>query len=638
MKYYDVAIGAEKHWKTSEFTYSSAVSIPIRGVVDVPFGKKKKVGVVTRVSAEVPKFATKDIFSYKGFNLSQKTMDFANWYKLYYNAKQGQVYSQLIPSYLTVSMDDHTNAPAVESKVKLNNSQSRARQEILSISKPSILHGITGSGKTRLYISLIQDCLAKGRSALLLYPEISLTPQILTEIQQHTPVVAFHSGMSNSERSRLWYTVARSDKPMVVIGPRSALFLPHSDLGLIIVDESHESTYKQDSDIRYNGLLAAGGLAKSHSAKLVLASATPPITETEMVLKSGGNLVCMHSKAIPESTNKHTTIIDKTNKGLFSQNRLVSDPLLESIRLSLSKSEQSLLFINRRGTAKITLCSSCDWTSICTDCDLPLTYHHDSHKMICHTCSRPFAPVAVCPECNQATQLRSPGSKAIVDEIGRLFPDAIVGRYDSDNSSSESLSNTYDKVRKGQVDILVGTQQIVKGLDLPLLSTMGILDADLSLHFPDYSSDERTFQLIAQASGRVSRGHRDGRVFTQTRNPGNKTLHQAKDEDWHAFRDNELATRKMHAFPPYVYVAKIIFRNKSQTKVYEEANKVKDTLNKHTDSNTTTEGPMPSFISKRGLYYYAQLHIRSKSRATILKLLKLSGDDKIYDLDPTTLL
>lgn len=635
MLYYDIAIGAEKHWDSSVFTYASEIELQPGQLVHVPFGKKNKTGYVVAKTTK-PTFNTKLITPHE-LTISAESIRFITWFQMFYAAKPGQANLQLLPHYLTkkIPVFKPTKAYDYDVDITLNAEQNRAIQEIYSTQKPTILHGITGSGKTRLYTSLLLSTLKVGKSALLLYPEISLTPQLLQELQQYAPVIAFHSSMTDAERSRAWFSVVQQTDPILVIGPRSALFLPHKNLGLIVIDEAHESTYKQENDVYYNSLMVAGGLAQAHKAKLLLGSATPPITESELIMKNGGNLVCMHKKAIKSAHKTSVSVIDKRDRKQFKASNLLSDALIDSITTSLRAKRQSLLFINRRGTAKLTLCEHCGWQADCPDCDLPLTYHHDLHAMLCHTCGQRQRVEAVCPVCAQQTSLKSLGSKALVEEVSSRFPSARIGRFDTDSKKEESFVSQYDQIKRGDIDILIGTQQIVKGLDLPQLETVGVIDADLSLHFPDYSSDERTFQLISQVSGRVGRGHGSGKIIIQTLHPGSATIALATKEDWHGFRESELASRKKHTFPPYIYSVKIIFRDKSYNKAFRRASVQKSKLS---GKNVEVEGPLPSFIGKRGQHFYVQLHATHRSRTKLLEALRALNDEVIIDLDPLTFL
>jgi primosomal protein N' (replication factor Y) (superfamily II helicase) len=450
MYYYEVGLSAERHWENAVFTYAYEEDIELNRIVRVPFGKTKKLGLVLR-KVKKPSFSLKSIERVLPHAEMPRLREFLNWYSGYYADSSGALYGQFLPNYLTVTPKITDLKTPEQKKIILGDQQKAAVEKITNHQKATVLHGVTGSGKTRVYIDLILSTIRKGQSALLLYPEISLTPQFVEELSLYVPLLVFHSQLSDSERSRLWHTVASTDQPYVVIGPRSAMFLPHRNLGCIIIDEAHESTYKQDSDIHYNALHVAGGLAKIHSAKLVLGSATPPVTETEQILSRGGQLVCMHDKAIEHNYKRSVQIVDLRKPDNFKKHPLLSDALLEKIQVALSNKKQTLLFINRRGTAKLVLCSGpdCDWQANCSSCELPMTFHHDSHVLICHTCGSRQKMPHTCPNCGSEISQKSFGSKAYVDDIQKLFPQANISRFDSDNLAEESFANNYNDVLSG---------------------------------------------------------------------------------------------------------------------------------------------------------------------------------------------
>ncbi len=639
MRYYEVALGVKRHWKSATFTYAHDEIIPVHTLVRVPFGKQKKIGYVTAV-VKKPPFATKELVTGYNATISNETVAFLDWYRQYYGLGLGQALAQLFPDYLTATKKvAELIGPTDSSTVlELTTAQKQAVKELYSTQKPSVLHGITGAGKTRVYLELLKKTLKQKKNALLLYPEIALTSQIVTELSKHAKVAVFHSQLSDAERSKLWYTVLESKEPHVVVGPRSALFLPHKNLGLIIIDEAHETTYKQENDPRYHALYVAAGLSNSHNAKLVLGSATPPISETERVLQSGGNLVCLHEKAIREIVETKMSVIDMKDRTQFKRHPIFSNTLINEVSEALQQKKQSLLFLNRRGTSKLVMCSSdsCEWVAECASCELALTYHHDENTLVCHTCGRKTSMPTGCPVCSSALTLKSLGSKAIVEEVAHLFPGARLARYDSDTSFEESFNESYEAIVNGSVDILIGTQQLIKGLDLPKLAVIGLVNSDLSLRFPDYSSDERTFQLVTQAIGRVGRGHTYGSVIVQTYQSHNPVLRDAIAGDWHSFREKEHHDRREHGFPPYSFIGKVIFRESSYNKAINSANAYKKLLSDV--SGIVIEGPVPSFHHKRGRFYYVQLHLRAKSRKVLLQATRHAPDSALFDLDPITLL
>lgn len=640
MNYYEVVLGNNRHWKSSVFTYAHERALKAGEIVRVPFGVQKKHGVILRV-VEKPPFATKAVEAVLPIQLSRPTREFAQWYQTYYGADAAQVYTQLLPRYLTVRMNTHTHdAFTSEALPTLTQAQRTALHAIQTNKKVSVLHGVTGSGKTRIYTHLIAKYIKQGKDALLLLPEISLTPQIAKELSKYARVLLFHSQLSDAERSRLWYQIAQiSREPVIVIGARSCLFLPFNSLGIIVVDEAHEGAYKQENDVRYHAVHAAAGLCNAHGAKLIIGSATPPVAETYKIMKKGGALVCLHEKALGEKASKQITVIDMKDKTQFKQHGLLSETLLQEVSNMLDSKRQSLLFINRRGTAKLVSCSNelCEWQAVCPRCDLPMTYHHDTHSLLCHTCGSTENMIGACPLSGHATKLQSMGSKAIFADVQALFPHARIARFDSDNKDSDSFYTQYESVLSGEIDILIGTQQLIKGLDLPKLGFIGIVNADLSLHFPDYSSEERTFQLVSQAIGRVGRGHSGGKVVVQTRQPHSPIIRLALKDDWHTFYEKELLQREMHDFSPFYFYGKAIFRNKSEKNAIKAATKGKDSL-QTVKSGSIIEGPIPCFHAKRNGYFYYQLIVRNRSRASLLTALDSLPDEALIDIDPSTLL
>ncbi len=636
MYYFEVAVGVDKHWNSAVFTYASDDKLEKHTFVRVPFGEKKKLGLVL-YAVKKPSFVVKPIIGKYDAAMDDATYKFMQWFKAFYGASDGQTYAQFLPSYVGRQHMNKFNQPNTSDLPPLTGPQKHAVQEIGAAQKTSVLRGVTGSGKTRIYLELIRKNIAAGKNSLVLYPEIALTNQLVSELEKLGHVVRFHSQLTNKERSELWQQIALSDESLIITGPRSSLFLPHKNLGLIIIDEAHESSFKQENDIRYNTLLAAGGLANAHGAKLLLGSATPPITETELILRSGGTLVELNEKAITSNYSREVHIIDLKDKQSFKKHNLLSDVLLHSIEHSLEKNKQSLLFINRRGTAKLLFCDKCDWQAECEKCELPMTYHHDKHKMICHTCGLTKTVQKTCPECDSALSLKSLGSKALVEEVSSLFPEATIGRFDSDTVANDSFIEQYEDIKAGKINILIGTQQLAKGLDLPNLRTVGVLQADLSMHFPDYSSSERTFQLISQVAGRVDRGHGDSEIIVQTFQPSSDILAKALKEDWGAFRSSEIKERKSHGFPPDKFTAKVIARDKSMTKAMNTLTKAKSSIQKQ-DSAVIIDGPLPSFYAKKNGYYYMQLQLRSSTRSALLRATESLPATLIKDFDPLTLL
>jgi primosomal protein N' (replication factor Y) len=425
----------------------------------------------------------------------------------------------------------------------------------------------------------------------------------------------------------------------VVVGPRSALFSPIQKLGLIILDEAHEAAYKQEQSPQYQTGRVAAYLAGLTRSSLVLGSATPSISDyflAEQKKKPIINLTKLAQKE-PEIPTK-VEIIDRKEHSLFSRSTTFSQPLLKAIETALSKGEQTLLYLNRRGTARMVMCENCGWQATCPHCDLPLTYHGDNHQLRCHSCSYRTESPSSCPACKHPTVMfKTAGTKAVVNEIERLFPNAKVARFDTDNSKSERFEQHYEDVRAGKVDILVGTQLLAKGLDLPKLSTLGIILADTSLYLPDFTAQERTFQLVNQVLGRIGRGHVAGHAIIQTYHPDHPALNAAISGDYQTFYRAELASRRQFLFPPFCYLLKLSVRRASIKSTEEAAEKLKDDIRRQ-GRHVRVEGPAPSFYERFQNKYQWQLVIKATDRSELLKIIADLPANCAYDIDPMDLL
>jgi primosomal protein N' (replication factor Y) len=346
----------------------------------------------------------------------------------------------------------------------------------------------------------------------------------------------------------------------------------------------------------------------------------------------------MHSLAKQTNTSNDITVVDMRQSELFSRNRLLSNVLLDHITTALQRGEQSLVYLNRRGTANIVLCNACGWQSLCPNCDLALTYHGDAHELRCHICGH-IAPLPTsCPVCDNAEiLLKSVGTKAIVDILTKLFPTARIQRFDTDARKSERLEQHLDDLAAGSADIIVGTQMVGKGLDLPKLSVVGVVNADSSLLIPDYTAAEHTYQLLAQVIGRVGRGHRAGTVIVQTYDPENMTIQTAIHRQWQEFYESELRERKLFRFPPYTHLLKLQVLRATSTAAEKAATKLVTTI--ATDyPEVLLEGPAPSFHPRERGQYSWQLLVKSTNRSALVTIIKALPSGWSYDIDPVNLL
>ncbi len=646
MYFYEVAVTTSSYRGHDPLTYSSSIPLSVGAVVLVPVRSKESPAIILKETRK-PVFLTKSIVKVLTKHpLPPASLQLMYWIHEFYPSPLSVAASQIVQSNLSlkkdnVPPDDNRQTSSIEKLQPLTNEQAAVCDNIISSKKMSfILHGDTGTGKTRVYIEIARRILHEGKSVILLTPEIGLTSQLALNIQKYLPfeIAIAHSNLTPRERRDIWLKCLYAKKPLVIIGPRSALFSPLPSVGLIVVDEFHDNAYKQEQAPYYNALRVAASVANFNKARLVLGSATPPVTEYYYAQMKDVPVLRMQKIAIGTQHATKTEIIDARNRSLYSKNHFLSDPMLRAIKGSLSKKEQSLVFLNRRGTARIVMCQDCDWQAICPHCDLPLTYHGDSHIVRCHTCGYKDKTPLSCPKCKGADILfKSIGTKAIEEQLKKLFPDARVRRFDTDNNKSEAFATHYTDVVSGKVDILIGTQMLVKGLDLPKLSVVGVVAADSSLYFPDYTAEEQTYQILSQVIGRVSRGHRAGKVIIQTYNPDGTAQKAALSKDWDTFYESQIAERKEFSYPPFCFVLKLTCSRKNQQAAITAINKVKRTI-QGLPIKATIIGPAPRFNERaQGLYQW-QLTIKSKRRSDLLRIIHELPANTQYDIDPSNLL
>ncbi len=644
MNYFEVMVGSNTYHGSEALTYCFEGQIEVGTIVSVPLRRAKVSGIVIKVTSK-PSFAVKPILAIQTEEpLPTSTAILASWLGQYYPSPSGTVVSQFIPSNLLKSLKIpetlHANTSPRIPLPPLSEEQRAAIAAIgASKERTSLIHGDTGTGKTRIYSELAEQCLADGKSVIVLTPEIGLTSQLADNLSHlPAPVVVFHSGLTAAARRDLWLQVLYSKGPLVVVGPRSALFVPLRSVGLIVVDEAHDGAYKQDQSPRYNALRVAAKLAELHDSLLVFGTATPLVSEYFFLEAKHIPIIRLTENANGQKTTVTTKIIDGNDRSQFGRHPFLSDTLLEEIGQSLSTKRQSLVFLNRRGTARIVMCQNSDWQASCPNCDLPLTYHSDTHNMRCHTCGYHAPPLLNCPVCGSPDIVfKSIGTKAVTEALIGLFPSAVVRRFDTDNKKDERLDLHYKDVRDGNVDIVVGTQMLVKGLDLPKLAVVGVVAADSSLYFPDYTAEEQTYQLLTQVVGRVGRGHGDGTVVIQTFNPNSHTIEAAVNKDWTTFYTQQVQTRKEHRFPPYFHLLKLMVKRKSRSSAQQAATSFRTALLQEV-RNIEVVGPTPAFHEKHGDFYTWQLVVRAKQRQILVDIAENLPANWSHDIDPSNLL
>ncbi len=635
-----VMVRANEH----AFTYHSPVPLAIGTLVRISVGKRLANGVVLRAVTE-PAFATKAIGTVLAPQpLPQSLIAMARWMSQYYAAHLATVLQAILPSGLQKQRRDTTKSVIhpirKRTKIVLNSDQRAALEQINK--RPTgtfFVHGVTGSGKTQVYIEAVRQTVAAGKSAIVMVPEIALTPQLVAEFGNHfSNLIVTHSGLTESERHHLWLkALQHTEQPLVVIGPRSALFMPLAHLGIIVIDECHEPSYKQDQTPRYSALRAASILAKEHGAKLILGSATPAVTDYYLAQTTQSPILQL-TKPAAQLQPVTIEVVDLTVRSNFSRHRFISNKLLDAIETALAKKYQVLLFHNRRGTAPTTLCEHCGWVAHCPTCFLPLTLHADKHALACHLCGFSTKVPPSCPECREPTVIfKGIGTKLIETEVTRLFPKARIARFDADTNKAEAVHNRYQALYDGDIDIMIGTQMLAKGLDIPRLALVGVVQADSGLVLPDYTSEERVFQLLYQVIGRAGRGEHPGEVIIQTYQPNHPVVRTAVARDFGSFYDAELQHRKAGRFPPFRHLLKLTCSYKTETGAVNASRKYAGALRK-THPDLEILGPTPSFYERLGGAYRWQIIMKAKKRGELVAIAQDAPPGWQADLDPASLL
>lgn len=456
-------------------------------------------------------------------------------------------------------------------KVTLTAAQRAAVDKITSEKGVFLLHGVTGSGKTEVYLAVIEKVLAEGGTAIMLVPEISLTPQVLGIFRARfgDSVALLHSGLNASERYDEWKRL-KDGRARIAIGARSAIFAPLENIGAIIIDEEHDTSYISESNPRYDTRKVAVFRAATCNSVLVLGSATPDM-ETYLRATEGEYKLIELKDRISAHRLPEMEIVDMVQEFRFGNRSLFSVTLADAIRAALAKKEQVMLFLNRRGFASFVMCRSCGYVAKCEDCDVSLTYHKSENVLKCHCCGRRYHALSKCPNCG-STEIKQgrTGTEKVVEELKNLFPSARILRMDNDTTArKDSYFDILDAFAAGKADILVGTQMIAKGHDFPNVTLVGILEADAALYFSDYRSSERTFQLVTQVAGRAGRADKKGRVILQTYAPRHYVFRFASTYDYQGFWRKEINTRMVTKFPPFTMVVRVLVSAQDEQSVVD---------------------------------------------------------------------
>ncbi len=645
-------------------TYSSELALSVGQLVEVPLGKRSTRGLVVRKEdVASDKFKIKAVLSLlEEFpQLTKGQLNWALWVAHYYHYPPGEVFSLFFPqlakkgripankSLFSDAMADH--------QVTLNPEQQKVVNDVAAFSGFSshLLWGVTGSGKTEVYIELIKKQLEQGRSAMVLVPEIALTPQLISRFRQRLGenIAVLHSNLTDRERTNQWWSVIEK-KNHVLIGVRSALFCPVPDLGLIVVDEEHEGSYKQDEKLRYNARDSAVMRALHEKIPVILGTATPSAESWKNVLDKKYHLHELKQRASRLQIPRMEIIDLQTNKDDANRDPLLpywlSTPLYEALAENYKTGFQSALFLNRRGIAQTVLCNDCGFIYKCPNCEISLTLHGKNH-LVCHYCDYSQAMAYKCPDCRVGTiKPIGLGTEQIQNDVQKLFPQANIMRVDRDEiDSRERMEDFVAKMESQEVQILVGTQMIAKGLDFKNLTLVGVVLADIGFHIPDFRASERSFQLLTQVSGRSGR-HHPGAVFVQTYRPDHPSLIHAQKQDVAGFLNAALEERKELSYPPYFRMACLKISGLDEKEVRGHAQNLSLKIKTYAatlDPEVKVLGPAPAPLFKLRQRYRFQILLKSASLQSLDKALQyvthLSADEfkKLriqIDMDPYNLM
>lgn len=686
----------------SVLTYHSDQKLLPGQLVIIPLGPRNIIGIVWKKVKKV-NFPTKPITRVLfPTPIPSHLLKSIIWLAEYYLAPVPAVANMALPAGLAsrnafkdIPAPDLTPTPlqSQNHQIPLNSAQKTALKALQQAPEgTSLLQGVTGSGKTNIYLKMAENALLAQKSTILLVPEIALTSQ-LVKIFEKTfgkRVILMHSNQTLVERRQTWLNLLKTtcgtglrlpvlrnssleelsqvttenagratpatagwrddrssnekfpktDKcesvPQVIIGPRSALFAPVGNLGLIIIDESHESAYYQENTPHYSALRLASFISKTLKIPCIQGTATPNIIDFHLA-STHNSLVPLTTKAKSTAIEPHFHIVDLKDRANFCKNRYFSDILLTNIEKTIKDKHQTLIFHNRRGSSPLTICEECGWQALCPECYLPMTLHADGYILTCHICGHEEKVPSSCPNCQHPGIVHKGfGTKLLESELTRFFPHATIARFDGDNQKGSSLAHLYQDVKSGKIDILIGTQTLARGLDLPYLATVGIVQADSGLSLPDFSAEERTFELLTQVIGRVGRGHLDqATAIIQTFQPDHPVIQTALESDFETFSRYLIKKRRAQNLPPFAYLARLAITYKTEKTAIKKIQEVHSALCQNPKLQISP--PMPAFHERTARGYTWQITLKSPSRETLRQAL-LPYTKYQIELDPPSLL
>ncbi len=647
--------------KKSIFTYAmpkfeAANLIKVGSLVLIPYGKKEVRGVVVSFHNEEPKFITKPISElvYETPVLNNHLIDVARWMSSYYCEPLRNCIETVMIFRKKVRLAKKKSEVIVQRKterVVLNSEQENAYRKIRASKNTHttfLLHGITGSGKTEIYLRAMEEILEQGKQVIYLVPEIALTPQTIKRVEERFPgkTTVLNSQVSDGERFASFLGCVSEEKP-IMIGSRSALFAPYQNLGLIIIDEEHDHSFKQDASPRYHAVTTAKYLTTKLNIPLILGSATPRVEDYyKAQTEKNWQLLTLSERAMNAKLPK-VKIVDMRTELKKRNFSTLSDELENALRLTLDKGEQSLLFLNKRGIASSLLCRMCGWSAQCPRCSIALTLHRElpgelANMLVCHHCDYQTKMVFQCPDCDSLyIKPLGSGTERVEQDILKVFPEVRILRMDRDTTTLKgSHEKIYSSFLNHEADILIGTQMITKGWDIPNVTMVGIVNADTALHLPNYSSAETSFSLITQVAGRAGRASKQGCVILQSYNPDHYAVVAAAMHDYNDFYIKELGFRKSLAYPPFSHLAQLVYCDEKQEKAEYKAEVMFKKLQQFIVENAIREkveilGPSTGIIPRLRNKWYYQILLKGEKKY-IDQIAATIPAEWIVDIDPSS--
>ncbi len=638
----DFFIYAVPHELENEIKPGQIVSLPFRG--------KKSAGIVLDFFSK-PEFETKEITAVLSEPLPKHLIELIPWLRDRYASPVSEIVKTILPTGVLkkrrISESQKFRHRTRKSPLLTEDQKKIAGAILAHPDKPHLIFGVTGSGKTEVYLEVLEKVISSGKQAIILVPEVALTPQTVARFEERFPdqVALYHSYLKETERALAWKEIFEGKKN-IVIGSRSTLYLPFRNLGLIVIDEEHETSYKQDKNPRYLTREVAEKISEITDAYLVMGSATPSL-ESFFYAKNGRYIFHELKERYIQDEMPEVEIVDMRNEFKYGNKSVLSEKLQEEIENVLREDHQTVLFINRRGFSTFVSCRDCGYTIKCPNCEIPLVYHDTKGQngLFCHHCDYRAIVPTVCPGCkSHAIKYFGKGTQKIESEVKRLFPKARVRRMDAD-SVRKNHANIYEEFKNKGFDILIGTQMIAKGWDLPNVDLVGIISADNILNMPDFRASEHTFSLITQVAGRTGRGDRRGKVILQTYNPDNPILKMAAEHNYKSFYNDEIPKRRELSYPPYSNLIHLLYADKDPKKCEEESHNLsKEIIQEIVKNRKNMElvGPSPAFLPKIDGKYRWQILLKVYEKENLDeitgKVVKYTSQKWKIDVNPQGLI